>query len=225
MSSFLPVSGLSIDSFNFAETLDELYQPIKKKWADQKIKQELIFPKTSFHINSSPNPGFSNELITQLTNSNWGLNPSMIVKADEGPIPEDSRLRKFLACLPIVGIAITILNERSLQKRIRRSRDLTRIVKMIQVKNHYKIASIIRSILTAAVVVAVAFAVFKASVFILIAGGAACVVGGGVAIAYACFRHKNVKLTRSFKGKQLVEELLFHLNVKDQGLPKSTKVW
>lgn len=71
-------------------------------------------------------------------------------------IPEDSIYRKLLACVPLIGIIPTVINEGSLRKKITAtSTSPNQLVKLITIKNHYKIASIVRKILTVALVVAV----------------------------------------------------------------------
>lgn len=69
-------------------------------------------------------------------------------------IPEDSIYRKLLSCIPIIGATVTILNERSLKAKIIENTNVDEIAKLIRVKNHYKIASIVRSVFNIALVVA-----------------------------------------------------------------------
>lgn len=70
-------------------------------------------------------------------------------------IAEDSLLRKIIACIPLLGIISSVKNELSLKGAINENKDPQRIIRRIEVKNHYKIASIMRELLTLALVVAI----------------------------------------------------------------------
>jgi len=62
----------------------------------------------------------------------------------EEDIPEDSIYRKLIACIPILGAIPTLMNNISLNKKIAQTKEPIRLVKLIIIKNQYKIASIIR---------------------------------------------------------------------------------
>jgi hypothetical protein len=84
---------------------------------------------------------------------------------DVDVIPEDSLLRKIAACIPILGIVSSVMNELSLKESIREIEKPIRIIRRIEVKNHYKIASVVRELFTLAIAVAaVAGGVFSSSI-------------------------------------------------------------
>jgi hypothetical protein len=77
-----------------------------------------------------------------------------IVKCVDADIPEDSIYRKLLACIPIIGVIPSIINQGSLRKTITQTKESARLVKLISIKNQYKISSIIRQLLSVALIVA-----------------------------------------------------------------------
>lgn len=90
--------------------------------------------------------------------ASWGPMFSIM----EADIPEDSIYRKILACIPLLGIIPTVINERSLATKIKTTLEPTRLIKLISVKNDYKIASIARILITVALIVsAAAYGVFS----------------------------------------------------------------
>ena len=71
-------------------------------------------------------------------------------------IDEDSFVRKAAACVPMLGIISSFFNETSLHLKINSTfllgtKDVT--LRQIEVKNHYKIASIIRETICIAIIV------------------------------------------------------------------------
>lgn len=120
-------------------------------------------------------------------------------------IPEDSIYRKLLACIPIMGIIPTVINERSLRKKITQTKDVTSLVKLISIKNHYKISSIIRESLSFALVASVALKILGAATGIGMIMASGIIVGNCIAL-YAYGIYKN---------KQQINELQAH------GLPSS----
>lgn len=68
-------------------------------------------------------------------------------------IPEDSLLRKLLTCIPLVGIIPALINERSLEIKISKPETNNYKAKLVTIKNHYKICSVIREILSLALIV------------------------------------------------------------------------
>lgn len=68
--------------------------------------------------------------------------------------PEDSLFYKLLACIPIIGTISTLLNEGSLRVKIIQSKNIQQTNRLINVQNHYKIAAIIRELLSVAIVIA-----------------------------------------------------------------------
>ena len=68
-------------------------------------------------------------------------------------IGEDSTLSKAIACVPLVGTVYSFFQEASLVKKLNRTMDAPEMVALITVKNHYKVANIARTLLSAALVV------------------------------------------------------------------------
>lgn len=108
----------------------------------------------------------------------------------DGDIPEDSIYRKLLACIPIIGAISTFFNERSLSAKIMCSYDPDRIVRLINVKNDYKIASIIRELLSLTTIVTrVALSHLSLSVGI---GTGIALIGCIAFHAYGIYKNKQI---------------------------------
>lgn len=126
-----------------------------------------------------------------------GLEFEKLILVDR-PIPEDSIFLKLLSCIPLFGIIPAVINECSLQKKAQQTEDPARLIKVINVKNHYKIASIARKLLTVALIITgVALGVLT--------GGLGIGVAIGAAIIGSCF--VSIYSYRIHKNKQLIHEL------------------
>jgi hypothetical protein len=106
---------------------------------------------------------------------------------------EDSIYRKLLACIPVIGIIPTVFNELSLEARISKDRNPARLVKFITVKNHYAIASIIREVLSIALLIAgVAYNVLKGDIRMAITAATGIIAGSSIAYnAYAIYKNSQ----------------------------------
>lgn len=70
-------------------------------------------------------------------------------------IEEDSTFRKVITCLPIVGAISSILAEFSLaDKAIQTRGNRLQLIELIKVNNQYKMADVVRSLVSIALVVA-----------------------------------------------------------------------
>lgn len=70
------------------------------------------------------------------------------------PIEEDSTAMKLLCCIPILGIIVSLRSEIGLWKKFKTEESQQRAVQLIEVKNDYKGAAVIRSLLSSAVIIA-----------------------------------------------------------------------
>lgn len=111
---------------------------------------------------------------------------------------EDSIWRKLLACIPAIGIIFSVVNEKSLKDKITNANTPERVVELIKIKNHYKIASIVRSILTVVLAVSVLALGFFSVGLSVTAGIGITAFKGSCAVYYSYSLHKN---------RQLIEEL------------------
>lgn len=116
--------------------------------------------KPEISILSSPPPSrpfiIPPLLIQKESIEGWGE----MFKYIEADIPENSIYRKLLACIPIFGFIPAVLNECSLEKKIMQGKDAKYLIRLIDIKNDYKTCSIIRELLSLAIIVnAVAFGV------------------------------------------------------------------
>lgn len=108
-------------------------------------------------------------------------------------LPEDSIYSKLLSCVPLLGIIPTVINESSLKKKIMQTneKNTDRLVKLIDTKNHYKWASIVRELLSVALIVStVAFGILSGGIAMGVAIGST-IVGGSLIAFYAHGIHKN----------------------------------
>ena len=164
------------------------------------MKQKLLI-----RYQEDPTPFFMilNYLIKgEVTLETWCLN-----LLNAYTYPEDSIWRKLLSCIPIIGIVPTAINERSLKKKITTADQHKKVIKCINIKNHYKGCSIIRQSLTVALVSSIALMALSPAIGIgvLVAAG----VIGGSFIAYNAYAlHKNRELVQELeKNKPLSEAL------------------
>lgn len=66
-------------------------------------------------------------------------------------IPEDSICSKLLSCLPVIGYLVKVVNEAALLNKIQGDgRGLQGRIECIKIKNHYKLTSIVREVLSVA---------------------------------------------------------------------------
>lgn len=120
-------------------------------------------------------------------------------------IPEDSIYRKLLACIPLIGIYVTVRNESSLKNKITESKDLPYIAALVAIKNHYKIASIVRKVLTMVLIITqIATASFA------VAGVG--IIGTGFISYYAYAIYKNRQLLRELNRNP--SNLVLPINVR-----------
>lgn len=70
--------------------------------------------------------------------------------SDDDSLPEDSLIRKILSCIPVIGCIICKHNEDGLEEKLKSAKTFQRVIRILKVQNHYKIASLVRNILTAA---------------------------------------------------------------------------
>src|ERR1700674_5730388 len=69
-------------------------------------------------------------------------------------IRENSIVFKMASCVPFLGLIPSQICQLTLMGKIDRTRDVPRLVQLIDVKNHYKIATMTRNLLTLVLVVA-----------------------------------------------------------------------
>lgn len=69
-------------------------------------------------------------------------------------IEENSTIMKVLSCIPLLGIIPATIQDRSLALKITLEENASRLVELIKVKNQYKVANIVRNVITIALMVA-----------------------------------------------------------------------
>lgn len=132
--------------------LRDLVSKIIANQEREKLSESLVDETLTLSTTITPPPPKTFEFpieLSEVSGEGWGRITYYIEC-----IPEDSIYRKLLACIPIIGIVPTVINERSLKGKIKDIKDPTRLVKLISVKNDYKICSTIREFLTIALAVA-----------------------------------------------------------------------
>lgn len=67
-------------------------------------------------------------------------------------IKEDSILLKAISCIPVVGVVFSLFQETSIADKITQTSDPTRAIELINLKNQYKIANVVRNLFTAALI-------------------------------------------------------------------------
>lgn len=90
--------------------------------------------------------------------------PNANLADENSPIKENSLIYKILSVLPALGIIPQLIAEKLLMCSAKTTSDLAipRFIKIIEVKNHYKICGIIRSMLTiAGIIVCLALGIFS----------------------------------------------------------------
>lgn len=119
-------------------------------------------------------------------------------------IKEDSSLNKAIACIPIVGGIIGVYNESSLAQQISSTKNVGALIRFIEVKNHYKIASIVREVLLIAII-AYYMATGMPDAGYLAGSGACIVVLTGLIAwnGYSIYHNKEVAEELSTKGIRL----------------------
>jgi len=81
-------------------------------------------------------------------------------------IEENSGIRKAIAYIPVVGEIVSYAQEASLETKIFSTTSVPRLVELISVKNDYKIANAVRSVVTVAAIIAtVSFVIFSDAAF------------------------------------------------------------
>lgn len=69
-------------------------------------------------------------------------------------IEEDSVLWKALSGIPVIGLGISHIQQTSLTDQVYTAPNMPSLIKLIEVKNDYKIATIVGSVITTALIVA-----------------------------------------------------------------------
>lgn len=81
-------------------------------------------------------------------------------------IPENSIILKAISCVPIVGILAQLFSELSIVARIE-GQNIPRLIELIDIKNDYKIAGIIRTSVECALAIAcMVFEIFEISIIL-----------------------------------------------------------
>ena len=172
----------------FKEVDQKASQLMKNVTSEKQFQKILLDPK--IHIQLLPKDFFV-PINPPLLGGNGGVGGGSVWGLFSIIIPEDSIYRKILACVPIIGIVSTVINEGSLRKKITQSIVPDNVVKLITAKNHYKFASIVRKILTVALIVAIV------GQNILFASAA---LGAGFISYYAYSAYKNKQLITSVQA-------------------------
>ena len=116
-----------------------------------------------------------------------------------GPIEADNIICKVIACMPFIGFAAYCVSVNSLDVDLAKTVDRSRTIKLVEVRNHYKIATIIQTVILIAMI-----ATFMAT-GILRAAAADLSIGGvcmGVLVGAAAY---NVYLIRC--NHKLIDEI------------------
>lgn len=94
-------------------------------------------------------------------------------------LPEDSIYRKLSACIPLFGIASSIYHERSLEAKLKQEQDPQNQLQLHKVLRDYKIAAVVRDILSIALLVS--------TLALTLLTGTVCLIGVGV-LAYHSYK-------------------------------------
>ena len=123
-------------------------------------------------------------------------------------LEEDSFFRKAAACVPMLGTISSFFNETSLALKINQnflSESNDFLVRHIEVKNHYKVASIIRETLSIAIIATLmALAILQGKIPLSV-GGVSIAILGGLIAWHAHTMHHN---------KGIIKELNTTLSLK-----------
>lgn len=178
-------------------------------------------------INTPPLPSVSPDVLTTIFNDvNTSTSPNIPgssskkydnyfnrvlqganVEGEFHHIVEDSKFRKFLACIPLVGVVFSLINQHTLMEKIKISKNPLRVIKLIDVKNDFKYASMVRGVIsTACITAAVGVALFNPL------GAAVAVTVGLAGVSALVINAYKIK-----KNKQLIQELTGKLLRCDHG--------
>jgi hypothetical protein len=68
-------------------------------------------------------------------------------------IEEDSVILRAVACVPIIGTVVSLRIETSLNEKMKIEKNESTVIELLEIKNQYKVANMIRNLITIAVVV------------------------------------------------------------------------
>lgn len=193
----LPIPNKDINSSSTTQGyLTKIYQIFNQHQKNDKEQENLLNSKHNKHLvfTAPPPHPFTDTLSTSDEDSSetW----DEILENISADIPEDSIYRKLLGCIPIIGIISTVFNEHSLGRKITQTKESNYLVKLINVKNHYKSASIVRELLSLTLIVTgVALTTLSRPMRI----GAGIIAGGSV-LLNAHGIHKNKQVINSLQG-------------------------
>jgi hypothetical protein len=112
------------------------------------------------------------------------------------PIAEDSTCLKTICCIPFYGAISSSFVEASLRQQCNQTRVEPILIEIIHIKNQYKIASVIRSLFTIAVLIAaVAYKIIPATLFFTICIG----VHIAMTASQLCTRNQNIHLIKELE--------------------------
>lgn len=212
-SSLTAIDKVSVELIKFTSGIDfeHYHQNFKREW-------EGMLAKPSPIILLDPSRQFcelAGGLPPKLTFQSFkGIDVDNVLKAACASgafsllaIPEDTKWRKFLACIPLVGVAFSLINQRSLMKKINECQDPEWTIKLINVKNDFKCASMIEELLSTAIIItSVAVAFFNP-----IGAAIAVTVGLAGVSAFAInayMIHSNRQLIKELKSAAMGDDLL-----------------
>lgn len=161
-----PVAQTTFTNYlEIPEEREEIINPFIETFNEKIPKFNL--PNFEFNHHAvqrfTPPPGpvvdFFNDL--KLPKPQFGPNPIALDVKIEKEISEDSWMPKILSCIPIIGLIPTFTNEVSLKEKIDETQDLSEAKKLLAIKNHYNITSLIRVGLTIAIVTALALTILN----------------------------------------------------------------
>lgn len=161
---------------------DVSFKAAKLNVSQYLITQSLVSPPP-------PKYDFSSFFSDSGSGAGGGLGTILVSRFEIDP--ENSIWRKLFACIPVIGIISNIFNERPLAKKIYHATCSDRAIELINIKNHYKLCTIIRASISMAIVVAkVSLPVISASGF----GICFAILGTGHILrqAYGIYKNKNL---------------------------------
>lgn len=138
---------------NLTQVIDQLQKHLKESIVDLEVvqnQQDGQMNQFVYHEVQDPVvvPLNLTPLNAKINEGRWGDDSTILVLE----VPEDSIFRKLAACIPVIGIYFSVTNQRSLVKKITTWEGNKTKAALIYVKNHYKVASIVRNILSVALV-------------------------------------------------------------------------
>lgn len=109
-------------------------------------------------------------------------------------IEENSAVMKAISCIPLLGLIPSYIQESSLERKITNTLGAPRAIELINVKNQYKAANVIRNLLSAALTIAgIAFGILSGT---LVSGAVSIVIFTGLAGLYIYeIKHNNKIIT------------------------------